>query len=171
MNKHGASFGERVVVVGLAAQIAVTAGLIIDRLPAPALVNESPSLPRGLYLRDWGASPARGAVVAFAQPEEARPYLGLWGMPPEVMLIKRVAAVEGDEVCAGDTVLRTPERTVRIRGRDRAGLALPRWTDCRRLDPGELFLLGDTETSFDSRYFGPVRTERLAGVYKEALRW
>jgi len=171
MNKRGPSFGERVVVLGLAAQLAVTAGLIIDRLPAPALVNESPSLPRGLYLRDWGAAPARGAVVAFPQPEEAKPYLGLWGMPSDVMLIKRVAAVEGDEVCADRSLLRTPERTVLIRGRDRAGLALPRWTDCRRLDPGELFLLGDTETSFDSRYFGPVRAEQLAGVYTEAVRW
>lgn len=171
MNKHGASFGERVVLLGLGVQLAVTAGLLIDRAPAPALVNESPSLPRGLYLRDWGATPARGSVVALPQPEEARPYLGLWGMPPEVMLIKRVAAVEGDEVCASDAVLHTPDRTVRIRRRDRAGLALPRWTDCRRLDPGELFLLGDTETSFDSRYFGPVWAEQLDGVYKEALRW
>ena len=53
MNKRTPSFGERVVTVGLLVQIAVTAGLLIDRLPPPALVNESPSLPRGVYLRDW----------------------------------------------------------------------------------------------------------------------
>jgi len=171
MNKRGPSFGERVVILGLAVQIAVTAGLLIDRLPPPALVNESPSLPRGLYMRDWGAAADRGSVVAFPQPEEARPYLALWGMPSKIMLIKRVAAVEGEEVCLHDGVLSTPDRRVLVRGRDRAGLQLPRWSGCRRLEAGELFLLGDTETSFDSRYFGPVRVEQLQGVYKEGVRW
>ena len=171
MNKRGASFGERVVMLGLLAQIAVTAGLLIDRVPPPALVNESPSLPRGVYLRDWHGQARRGAIVAFPQPEQARGYLALWGMPSDLMLIKRVAAVGGDEVCNADGLLRTPERLVRVVNRDRAGLALPHWTGCRRLGAGELFLLGDTETSFDSRYFGPIRLEQVEGVYKEGVRW
>jgi len=171
MRKRGPSFGERVVLLGLAVQIAITAGMIIDRLPPLALVNESPSLPRGLYLRDREGRPERGAVVAFAQPEEARSYLALWGMPADVMLIKRVAAIGGDDVCQADGFLRTPERLVPVRSRDRAGLPLPSWSGCRRLHPGELFVLGDTETSFDSRYFGPVRVEGLEGVYKEGVRW
>ncbi len=171
MSRFGPTLGERALLLGLAAQLAVIVGLIIDRVPAPALVNESPSLPRGLYLRDWGAEPRRGAVVAFSQPAEARPFLSRWGMPPDVLLIKRVAAAEGDAVCLEDGRLRTPGRLVPVRDRDRAGLALPRWSGCRRLDPGEVFLLGDTETSFDSRHFGPLRTEQLAGVYREGVRW
>lgn len=171
MTRGGPSFGERAVLPGLAVPLAVIAGLLIDRVPPPALVNESPSLPRGLYVRDWGADVRRGSVVAFKQPEAARPYLGLRGMPADVLLIKRVAAAGGDNVCIVDDVLRTPQRQVAVRGRDRAGLALPRWSGCRRLDPGEVFLLGDTETSFDSRYFGPLRIEQLAGVYSEGIRW
>jgi len=171
MNKRGASFGERAVMLGLSVQLAITAGLLIDRVPAPALVNESPSLPRGLYLRDWSGEPRRGAVVAFEQPEQARGYLALWGMPSDLMLIKRVAAVGGDQVCNDDGLIQTPERLLPVLRRDRAGLPLPEWTGCRRLDPGELFLLGDTATSFDSRYFGPVRVEQLHGVYKEGVRW
>ena len=92
-------------------------------------------------------------------------------MPADVLLLKRVAAVGGDAVCEADGLLRTPDRTVRVRERDRVGLGLPRWTGCRRLGPGELFVLGDTETSFDSRYFGPVRVEQLTGVYREGVRW
>ena len=171
MRKRGWSLNERLVVTGLLAQIAVTCGLLIDRVPPPALVNESPSLARGVYLRDWGGVAGRGAVVAFAQPGVARDYLGRWGMPSDVLLLKRVAAVGGDPVCEEDGVVRTPERTVRVRGRDRSGLRLPRWTGCRTLTDGELFVLGDTETSFDSRYFGPVRVEQLTGVYKEGVRW
>ena len=171
MRRHGWTLNERLVVTGLLAQIAVTCGLLIDRLPPPALVNESPSLARGVYLRDWGGAAGRGAIVAFAQPQAAQRYLGGLGMPSDVLLLKRVAAVGGDAVCQEHGVLRTPEGTLRVRGRDRAGQGLPRWTGCRRLDDGELFVLGDTETSFDSRYFGPVRVEQLTGVYKEGVRW
>lgn len=171
MRRHGWSFNERLVVTGLLAQIAVTGGLLIDRMPPPALVNESASLARGVYLRDWGGAAGRGAVVAFAQPSAARDYLRRSGMPPDVLLLKRVAAVGGDAVCEEDGVLRTPARTVPVRSRDRGGIGLPRWGGCRTLADGELFVLGDTETSFDSRYFGPVRVEQLTGVYKEGVRW
>ena len=153
------------------AALAVIAGLLVDRVPAPALINESPSLPRGLYLRDWGAIPQRGSVVALERPEKAKPHLSAWGMPASVLLVKRVAAAEGDLVCAADGLLHTPGRTVTVRDRNGAGLPLPRWSGCRRLGPGEVFLLGDTATSFDSRYFGPLRIEELAGVYIEGVGW
>jgi type IV secretory pathway protease TraF len=36
---------------------------------------------------------------------------------------------------------------------------------CRRLEPGELFLLSVTNpASFDSRYFGPVSASAVIGV-------
>lgn len=138
--------------------------------PALALVNESPSLPRGLYLR-IGATVERGAVVAIVQPAAARSYLMRLGMPNDVLLLKRVAAVEGDPVCAGFGIVRTPGRRVRTLDRDRQGAALPVWRDCRRLARDELFLLGDTPGSFDSRYFGPVLRGEAVGVYREVLTW
>ena len=60
---------------------------------------------------------------------------------------------------------------VEVRGVDRTGAALPVWRGCRRLAPDERFLLGDTPGSFDSRYFGPVRTRDLEGVFRETLTW
>ncbi|SJM45924.1 Type IV secretory pathway, protease TraF [Brevundimonas diminuta 3F5N] len=138
--------------------------------PAPVLLNESPSLPRGLYLRS-GATVERGAVVAIAQPAEARLYLTRLGMPSDLLLLKRVAAVGGDPVCAGLGTVRTPGRQVWAFDRDRQGAALPAWRECRVMASDELFLLGDTPESFDSRYFGPVQRGEAEGVYREVLTW
>lgn len=154
-----------------AAGIGLAAGALVaaDRPPL-ALVNESPSLPRGLYLRS-GAEVERGSIVAIAQPERVRHYLARLSMPSEVLLIKRVAAVGGDPVCSDGRTVSTPERRVQLVGRDGEGINLPAWNQCRALADGELFLLGDTAGSFDSRYFGPVRRGEIKGVYREVLTW
>jgi type IV secretory pathway protease TraF len=41
--------------------------------------------------------------------------------------------------------------------------ALPGWSGCRSLEHDELLLIGDHAASFDSRYFGPVRTSSVEG--------
>jgi hypothetical protein len=61
--------------VGLLALGAVPA----HRTPV-ALINESPSLPRGLYVRTPDPEIGRGAVVALRQPDVVRPYLSRRGM-------------------------------------------------------------------------------------------
>ena len=163
--------GNRWAVLGVTVFFLSLGALIAEQTPALALVNESPSVPRGLYLRQPGGAPERGAMVALPQPPIARRYLGALGMPDEVLLIKRVAAVGGDPVCRQGTAVRMPGRVAHVLDRDRRGAALPGWTGCRRLAPDELFLLGDTAGSFDSRYFGPVRTRDLEGVFRETLTW
>ena len=61
--------------------------LIARHGPAWALVNESPSLPKGLYARLPGGNIARGATVAIPQPEQARAYLLSLGVPSDLSLI------------------------------------------------------------------------------------
>lgn len=161
--------GARSVLVAPAALLAL--GVVTHAAPTMALVNESPSLPRGLYIRAAGAAPKAGDVVAVPQPPAARPYLASLGMPADVKLIKRVAAEAGDLVCAEDGAVALPGRVLRVRDRDRRGQPLPAWRGCRRLAAGEVFLVGDTPSSFDSRYFGPVRREQVVGVFREAVRW
>lgn len=163
--------GKRWIAAGLGLVALTGLALIADHTPAMALVNESASLPRGVYVRLPGAVPARDAVVAVPQPSAVRAYLGRLGMPADLLLIKRVAAVGGDIVCRRDDRLVTPRRTVVVQERDRRGVALPAWRGCRRLATEELFLLGDTPSSFDSRYFGPVPRSEVTGVYREALTW
>lgn len=58
------------------------------------LVNVTPSVPTGLYVRDYWAPVAVGEIVAVDQPEAARQVLGPLGFPAEAALLKRVAAEE-----------------------------------------------------------------------------
>ena len=135
------------------------------------LINESPSLPQGLYWRTAAAAPGLGDIVALEPPRAARRYLTGLGMPPTVKLLKRVAAVQGQQVCARSSAVRVGDEVIPVRRRDRRGLPLPRQVGCRALDEDEIFVLGDTDGSFDSRYFGPVRGTAVAGIYREVLTW
>lgn len=99
-----------------------------------------------------------GAVAAFA---EQRSYL-----PIDIPLLKRVDAVAPQEVCVTDRIVRIDGVPVAAALRtDRLGRPLRAWSGCRRLRPGELFLLSTTNSaSFDSRYFGPVGASAVLGV-------
>jgi type IV secretory pathway protease TraF len=146
-------------------------GLAAHAMPPLALVNASPSLPEGLYLRSLDQSLRPGAVIALEPPPPARRYLAGLGMPARVPLLKRIAATSGDEVCRTGRKLQWPGHAVWALTRDRRGAQLPTWSGCRRLARDQLLVLGETPTSFDSRYFGPVRRTRLRGVYVEAFKW
>lgn len=163
--------GGMLVKVSLTAVTLASAMLVAGKGSALLVVNESASLPKGVYLRRPGAEIGRGSVVVLAQPPEVKAYLRGLGMPPEVLLIKRVAATGGERVCRRQADVATPMRSVAALGRDGRGYELPAWTGCRLLAADEVFLLGDTAASFDSRYFGPVRRSQLSGVYRELVTW
>lgn len=168
------SFRRGPVLWATAAMLAVSVGALATATPSRptlALINESPSVPKGLYLRSLDQEPRLGRLVAIPQPSTAQMYLAELGVPSEVRLLKRIAAVGGDKVCAQDGQLRTPNGATVTPSHDRRGVALPVWRACRALASDELLLLGDTPTSFDGRYFGPVRLTQVEGVYTEVLRW
>lgn len=148
-------------------------GLALGRFAVdgrPLLVNESRSLPRGLYVRV--AAPVHpGRVVALDPPATARGYLASLGAPANARLLKRVVAMGGETVCADAANLRWPGGRATILARDRTGRRLPSWRGCRRLARHELLVLGDSPTSFDGRYFGPVPLSAVEGVYRELRRW
>lgn len=136
---------------------------------APRLIwNRTASVPEGLYLVAGNAAPSRGGLVAY-QPApteaawlEAQGYTGA-GWP----LIKRARALEGDEVCRiGGAVEINSVPAARVLEEDAAGRALPAWSGCRRLGPGEIFLLGDHPRSVDGRYFGVQERARLLGAVR-----
>ena len=100
--------------------------------------------------------PTRAAMLA-AQ----RGYL-----PTRVPLLKRVGAVAPQHVCIVAGQVRIDGvPSAAVLPADRLGRALPSLQLCRRLEPGELFLLSVTNpASFDSRYFGPVSASAVIGV-------
>ncbi|WP_068875879.1 MULTISPECIES: S26 family signal peptidase [unclassified Phenylobacterium] len=156
---------------GIATAITLLASGSASAAPGAWLVvNESPSVPTGIYVRSQ--DPLRiGVIVAVRPPPAARGYLVTLGAGPEARLLKRVAAMAGAPVCRRSDVLTWPRGAARVRDRDRLGQRLPQWRGCRPLAAGELLVMGDTPTSFDGRYFGPVRTSDIDGVYAEVVRW
>jgi conjugative transfer signal peptidase TraF len=144
--------------------------------PLPRLVyNPSDSVPVGWYrvdpLHRRPGSPTRplsvGSLVLASLPPEAAALAAQRGyLPAHVPLLKRVGAVAPQAVCvAGGGVRIDGVPAAAVRRADRWGRPLPAWPQCRRLEPGELFLLSVTHpASFDSRYFGPIRTSAVIGV-------
>ena len=133
--------------------------------PRPYLVwNASASVAAGLY-RVVSGAPERGDFVLVRIPKSIESLAAMRGyLPAGIPLIKRVAAVAGDDVRAFDgAIIVNGQIAVRQRKADRAGRSLPRWNECRELVQGEFFLLGDAPDSFDSRYFGPVASTRVIG--------
>ena len=129
------------------------------------LYNPTASAPRGWYwvMRTQALQVGDLAVVRLppniATLASERRYLPL-GVP----LLKRVAAVGGQQVCVADHRLYVDTTPVaEVLRLDAAGRALPVWSGCRLLDGGEMLLIGDHAASFDSRYFGPVRTSSVEG--------
>ena len=135
--------------------------------PAPRLVwNASASAPIGLYLNMGARDVSRGDLVLARAPESAHRLAATRGyLPEDVPLVKQVAGLSGDTICAaGDTTwINGGTPTLRLR-RDRHGLEMPTWTGCKLLNSDEIFLLmGDVPDSFDGRYFGPIATSMIIG--------
>lgn len=133
----------------------------------PILYNHSPSIPVGLYLRTNGPV-ERGAIVTVRAADVAPDYAALRGFDdPGDRFIKRIAATQGDVVCADNDVITVNARTVAHRAAiDRSGRALPRWKGCQELSADQLLLLGDTPDSFDGSYFGLVQRSDIEGVWR-----
>jgi conjugative transfer signal peptidase TraF len=141
--------------------------------PRPILVwNASPSSTVGPYLLNMRAAPRVGdMVVAWAPADARRLAAARHYLPASVPLVKRVAAVAGERVCARRQKIYVGGRLVaRRRSRDPSGRPLPWWSGCRRLGPGELFLLSSGRPdAFDGRYFGITRRFELVGTAR--LLW
>jgi type IV secretory pathway protease TraF len=151
----------------------VLAGLaLLASHGAPMLIyNASPSAPVGFYLRDQRA-PATGMFVTVRARTVSPAYARLRDFDDETdRFIKRIAAGAGVRVCAeGDRVRVGATLVLAREARDSSGRALPAWSECRMLREGEIFLLGQTADSFDSRYWGPVDVDVVDGVWRHIGR-
>lgn len=153
----------RKVAIGALGCAALLASALLP--PRPRLVwNVSPSAPTGLYVVRPGL-PARGAMVVAQLPRPYRQFAAVRGyLPANVPLVKRVAAVAGDSVCAlGDEIFVNAKRIARRHRIDKQGRYLPRWQGCVWLKPGEYLLLMPHPDSFDGRYFGVTQAHDLIG--------
>ncbi|ART52746.1 peptidase [Acidovorax carolinensis] len=166
----------RIVLAGFAAVglAALTWAAFVQPLPR-LIYNPSDSVPVGWYrvqpLDHRAASLPRrlevGSIVLTRLPADAGVLAAQRGyLPAHVPLLKRVGAVAPQHVCivAGQVRIDGAPAAAALPA-DRLGRPLPSLQLCRRLEPGELFLLSVTNpASFDSRYFGPVSASAVIGV-------
>ncbi|MHA6768977.1 S26 family signal peptidase [Sphingobium ummariense] len=142
-------------------------GLTIALPPLPRLVwNASASAPIGLYAVSPGAVLKHDDMVIAWPPAETRQLAASRRyLPSNVPLVKRVAGIAGDTICAVDRAVTVNGRPVAVRRAvDSAGRELPAWQGCVRLGPGMVFLLmTETPDSFDGRYFGPTLAQDVIG--------
>lgn len=144
-----------VAIVGLGLGLL---GATIVVTPTPRLVwNASASAPIGLYGNTPDMPIARGDMVIARMPAAMRALAESRGyLPAGVPLVKRVAGVEGDMVCAfGQEILLNGQQIAERLPIDGRGRALPWWNGCRSLSHGQYFLMmKGNAASFDGRYFG-----------------
>lgn len=133
--------------------------------------NSSASAPIGLYRLRSGALVRRGDMVVAWTPEPSRALAARRHyLPANVPLVKRVAAIAGDRVCAtGRAVLINGRRVALRHDHDPAGRPMPAWSGCVRLGHGDYFLLMQSPLSFDGRYFGLTRRNQILG--RAELLW
>jgi conjugative transfer signal peptidase TraF len=147
-----------------AALVALAAPVVLA--PTTLLVwNASASAPVGLWRITPGA-PVRLGDHVLAQPPPAARRLAAQRhyLPANVPMIKAVAAVSGDKVCAVGAWIAVNDRPVALRrAADRKGRKLPWWSGCGRLSGGVILLLNPAPDSFDGRYFGPVSRDAVIG--------
>ncbi|SDA36886.1 S26 family signal peptidase [Sphingomonas sp. NFR15] len=162
--------GRRAVVTGIGVTLL---GLTMAFPPAPRLVwNASASATVGLYAVSPGAPVDSGDIVIARVPERWRKMAAQRRyIPANVPLVKRVAAVAGDEVCAlGHEIFVNGEWRAERRAIDASGRPMPGWNGCVRLRGRQLFLLMTrSPASFDGRYFGVTEGGLVVG--KARLLW
>lgn len=145
----------RPLACAIAAATLVTSGaaLVASRLTR----NYTPSLPLGVYWLRPGLPIARGEIVDFAIPRPARDLIAGRYLPSGFHLLKRVVALEGDQVCLSNGRYRVNGKPIStVATRDSLGRPLPVFSFCGQVPPGMAFVATAAPTSLDSRYFGPV---------------
>ncbi|MGL4318451.1 MAG: S26 family signal peptidase [Pseudomonas sp.] len=162
----------RIALAGLSAcSLAALAWASFVQPDARVVYNASDSVPVGWYRVDPPGrqtdSPPVGSIVLIRLPDTVAALAAQRGyLPIGIPLLKRVGAVAPQEVCVPDGSMRIDGMPVAVAlHADRMGRPLRSWPGCRRLRPGELFLLSTTNpASFDSRYWGPVAASAVLGV-------
>lgn len=132
----------------------------------PLLIwNSSASVPLGLYAAQPADRIEVGDLVLVRPPEALANFLDQRAyVAREVPLLKHVAALPPQTVCAaGDTITVDGRTAARRHQADRRGRPLPAWEGCRALEPGQVFLLNAAaRDSLDGRYFGSLPRASIA---------
>lgn len=158
----------RIALAALSAcGLAALAWASFVRPAAHIIYNPSDSVPVGWYRIEPADSLHVGSIVLTRLPADVAALAAQRGyLPTHIPLLKRVGALAPQHVCIVGSIVQIDGVPVAaVLPADRMGRPLPSWPQCRRLHPGELFLLSTINpASFDSRYFGPITASTVIGT-------
>ena len=161
--------------VALKASVAALALMVASYIAFPKFLiwNTSPSMDQGLYWITSQSNFEHGEIVAAEPPNNVAIMMGQRGyLAAGLPIIKRIVAMDGDNICRiGNAVSVDGKPVAEARDYDRLRRSLPVWQGCTALKEGEVFLLGDSPDSFDSRYFGPVSRVQIWGRAVPIWTW
>lgn len=155
-------------LAGALVVIAESAGALIRLSGHVLYVNDSPSMPRGLYWIRLGELPTEhGEVVVFRPaPAFAHFIYGRGWLPRGMPLIKPVGGLPGDIYCIIDArFVVDGEDAGPIFARDTQGLPVPQIAGCHRVARGTFLPVSSfIPRSFDGRYMGTVPVSNVVGT-------
>ena len=161
-------------IVALGCVGVLMVGLSVFMRPTPWLLyNPSPSEPIGFYRASF-AAPTPGQLISFKVPERGRAYAAHHlAYVLRNSILKEIAAGQGSTVCADHGTLSIDGRArAIIADHDQQGALLPHWQGCQLLGAGEYFVFSNRiPNSYDSRYYGPVSSHEVLGVYAPLWTW
>jgi conjugative transfer signal peptidase TraF len=174
---HRLTHGDRArrVLLRLGAIVVVLAILPEMGTRRVLVINTSPSVAPGLYLRS-SDEPAVGKLVDFCIPPAARDYVrGRTGNSGENWyILKPIVAGPGDWVdTTGDSLIVNGCRIAPMPPRtDSNGRPLPVWRKSCVLTADEFFVFSNRiPNSFDSRCYGPITRGEIDAVRKPLMTW
>ena len=131
------------------------------------LINLTASIPRGIYLTSKDKELKIGDIVAF-NTQNYKIILDYRNSQETFLFCKRIVGKEGSEIkVIGNELFIDNNKISEILFLNKNNEKLPQVEEFKEgysLKENEFFLLGDTENSFDSRYYGPVKKEDI--IYK-----
>lgn len=163
----------KVLLATLVGMAAIAWAALVNSTPR-IVYNPSASAARGWYAVVPSSHLRAGDLVLARLPSGIARFAATRGYLPEtVPILKRIAAVAGQQVCEQHGIVRIDGAvTARARRHDGAGRPLDSWSGCHALRPDELFFLNlDHEGSFDSRYFGPLDRADVIGKAIPLWTW
>ena len=158
------------ILTGLAIAMMGAASVLVDQ--NRLIWNRTESAPIGLYWRSDGPLTLNGWAVVSASSEAARWTSENGFTGTDWPLVKRIAALPGDEICReGNAISINHVRFAEALESDSLGRQMPVWHSCSILAEDEVFLLNSHPRSIDGRYFGPTKVSDIGGSIRLLWTW
>lgn len=124
-------------------------------------INLTPSIETGLYHKSFNQEISRFSIVNFIPPENMQRTKNF------DTFMKKIIALPGDYVYIDEDYYFVNSVLIGTKLKTFSdGTALPEYTFSGEVPEGQFFVFGSHSSSLDSRYFGPISTPKILGVYK-----